>query len=485
MRRSFAEQNGGRGLDSFKTKNVMGEDNNYLTPNEQLQEHNKILRVEIDRLRLRNQMLRMEIEHAQEFRCLIYQTLKTIWLKFRRKISSKLKLRVLKTSFTGRRDDDTHSESFKPYQVRRLYPPHSSRPRVVHFIANFEIGGSARLVVDLLEHLGHKYQQEIVTRYLPEPPSYVGKKIHAYDHATSISRLISYLEKFKPDIIHVHYWGGIDWQWYNKVFQAAEAYGGKIIENVNVPVEPYVSDTVNRYVYVSNRVKAEFGRLDCYNLTIYPGSDFNHFQKRNEAKLPDNCIGMVYRLEPDKLDEHSIDAFIKVTQRRQGTKALIVGGGCLLKVYQEAVQRAGVGDAFTFTGYVSYEDLPSLYEQMSVFVAPVCKESFGQVVPFAMNMGLAVTGYNVGALEEIIGDNKLLAPPGESEKLADLIVELLDDRETRLRIGMINRQRAPQVFSVEAMISSYDDLYNKLLEVNEQRTRRSSGSSLSVADRRT
>jgi glycosyltransferase involved in cell wall biosynthesis len=274
---------------------------------------------------------------------------------------------------------------------------------------------------------------------------------------------LSYLRQFKPDLIHIHYWDG-NWEWYDNVFEAAQKYGCKIIENINTPTEPYISESINTYVYVSDYVKHEFGHLNRQNLTIYPGSNFNIFSKQNNLEIPDNCIGMVYRLDQDKLNEQAIDVFIEVIKRRKGTKALIVGSGYYLETYQKAVHQAGVSEAFTFTGLVSYEDLTRLYEQMSIFVAPVYKESFGQVTPFAMNMEIPVVGYKVGALEEIIGDSQLLATPGDSTELAKIIIELLDDRERRLKVGTLNRQRAQQLFSVEAMINSYKALYEEMIQ---------------------
>jgi glycosyltransferase involved in cell wall biosynthesis len=216
---------------------------------------------------------------------------------------------------------------------------------------------------------------------------------------------------------------------------------------------------------VSDYVNHEFGYVGSRNITIYPGSDLSTFSKRNSFDIPDNCIGMVYRLEGDKLNEHSIDVFIKVIQRRTNTRALIVGGGTFLELYKNKVEQAGVINSFTFTGYTSYELLPALYEQMSLFVAPVHTESFGQVTPFAMGMQIPVVGYDVGALKEIIGDSQLLAPPGDSDALASIIIDLLDDRERRLQIGINNRQRVQKLFSVEAMIDSYSKLYEEMLKL--------------------
>jgi ubiquinone/menaquinone biosynthesis C-methylase UbiE/glycosyltransferase involved in cell wall biosynthesis len=351
---------------------------------------------------------------------------------------------------------------FEAHRVKILNPVQASRPRIVHALANFMTGGSSRLVVDLIEHLGHQYEQEVITSHSPNPPCYTGLVLH---ELKSQKRIADYLHEFQPDVVHVHYWGECDKEWYAQVFSAASKYGCKIIENINTPVEPFFSEHVDSYVYVSDYVLKKYRRNDDKSILIYPGSNFNIFKRRDDImKIPDNCIGMVYRLEPDKLNNQSIDVFIKVAQLRPETKVLIVGGGSFLETYRNAAITSGVVNSFTFAGYVSYEELPKLYEQMSIFVAPVWKESFGQVSPFAMNMGIPVVGYDIGALSEIIGDKSLLAPPGDSDRLAEVIIDLLGNREKRLSIGRANRNRAQALFSDEVMVKKYKQLYENLIK---------------------
>lgn len=356
-----------------------------------------------------------------------------------------------------------YSAKFTPYEVKIIHPIQPNRPKVVHAIANFVTGGSSQLVIDLIEHLGHRYEQEVVVRQNPIPPSFVGQKIHDYKTLGHYRELLPYLQRYSPDLIHVHYWNWGDKIWYRHVFEAAQKYGCKIVENINVPVEPYVNPLIDRYVYVSDYVREQFGTPADTNLTIYPGSNLSYFRRNDQTPIPDNCIGMVYRLDHHKVNEHSIDVFIKVAQRSKGTKVLIIGGGTYLDLYQQVVAQAGVRDAFEFTGYVAYNQLPNLYRQLTIFVAPVVQESFGQVSPFAMSMEIPVVGYNVGALKEILGSDALLVPVGDSDALADLIIELLKDRERRLKIGETNRQRALNLFSVETMIEKYTRLYEEVL----------------------
>jgi glycosyltransferase involved in cell wall biosynthesis/2-polyprenyl-3-methyl-5-hydroxy-6-metoxy-1,4-benzoquinol methylase len=350
------------------------------------------------------------------------------------------------------------------YRVRSLHPAREQRKRVVHAIANFMTGGSSRLVVDLIERLGHMYQQEVITSYVPNPPAYEGILVHEFSYFSGVEPILEYLERFRPALLHAHYWGDCDAPWYEEVFAAAMKYGCKIIENVNTPVQPYVCPSIERYVFVSDFVAHTFGQPGKRNLRIYPGTDLALFS-RSQVEAPEDCIGMVYRLEQDKLNQNSIDVFIKVAARRPTTKVLIVGGGSLFESYRKKVQSAGVMSNFDFTGYVAYESLPELYKKMSVFVAPVWKESFGQVTSMAMNLGIPVVGYQVGALPEIVDDPELLAPAGDSDALSEVIIGLLDDRKRRISIGNRNRRRAQELFSIDAMVAEFERLYAELLGV--------------------
>src|SRR5205823_6124454 len=165
---------------------------------------------------------------------------------------------------------------------------------------------------------------------------------------------------------HLHYWVESNKSWYASVLAAVQKQECKIIENINTPVKPMLRFSIARYVYVSEYVRTKFGRGNSKDMTIYPGSDFELFNKFHERKENENCIGMVYRLEPDKLDEGSIDVFIKVIHRCPETKALIVGGGTFLDIYKMKTYSTRVAQNVTFTGYVPYLELPALYQRMSI-----------------------------------------------------------------------------------------------------------------------
>jgi glycosyltransferase involved in cell wall biosynthesis len=425
-----------------------------------------LLKAELDRLRLENQELWSALRRFDESPFLI-RALGRVAVRRLRELGSRLR-RPRSSPEEPRANTADFAPTFRPYEVRRLRMPARSRPRVLHGLANAYTGGSTRLVVDLVEHLGHRFEQVVVVRDNPPSPHYVGLELRAVPTASAPDKALALLRELRPHLLHVHFLGHhrnrysqLDWAWYDGLFQAAAAYGCPVIENVNIPVAPYFSDTVRCYVFVSDYVRSLFGRDGDRSVTIYPGSDFALFNPSRERTSRAECLGMAYRLERDKLDESAIEVFVEALRRRPNARALIVGGGVLLEPFRERVQREGLADSVTFSGYVGYEDLRSLFAEMSVFVAPPHRESFGHVVPIAMNMEIPVAAYAVGALPEIL--DEALVPAGDVEALAARAIELMDDVGLRRRIVAKNRERAQRLFSVEKMVQDYGALYHELL----------------------
>lgn len=358
----------------------------------------------------------------------------------------------------------------KPYKISPLMPIPSDvhRPRILHVIPNVFVGGSTQLIIDIMQHLSHRYEQEVLTSALWRGGDHTGMPVHCVPRP-DFDSIRSVYRSYAPDLVHVHYWGLTDDPWYKAAFAALDAIPrARIVQNVNTPVAPLVHPRVDHYVYVSSYVRTHFGAgVDGpeSSSVIYPGIDLSRFSKPYDGVDARNAIGMVYRLEEDKLREDAIDLFIEIVRRRPRTRVVIVGGGTFLQPYIQRTIDAGVRENFHFTGYVPYEMLPDLYDQFSIFVAPVWKESFGQVSPFAMAKGLAVAGYSIGALTEIIGRDDSF---GETlEEAAAIVVELLNDPERLAAEGERNRVRATGLFSVEAMVDRYDSVYARLTERNE------------------
>jgi glycosyltransferase involved in cell wall biosynthesis len=437
-----------------------------------MEEEHDELTSEIHDLRSLNQALRVDLERFQDVRHVALHLVRLLSRPVRRRARG-IAARVIRPR--GRSDD--YHASFRSYRARPAPPRNGGRARVLHAIGNFVTGGSARLVVDLIEQLGSDYEQRVIIATPPPVRGYEGVMLQEYPNLTSTRPLRRLFRQFRPDIVHIHYvadqrksWDDLYYRWYIHVFDAAAQAGSTIIENVNILTEPYRSEAVDRYVYVSDHVRRRYARDGDRATVIHPGSDLTRFRRPPGLERPPHTLGLVYRLQRDKLDETSIDPIIDVLRRREAARAIVIGGGELLPVYQHAAAESEVSDRVTFTGFVSYADLPRWYGQMTAFVAPVHTESFGHVSVFAMGMELPVAGYDVGALAEILGNSELLAAPGDARGLADILIRLLDDPEGARKIGASNRRRAEQNFSVERMVAAYRATYEELARNPDRRS---------------
>jgi glycosyltransferase involved in cell wall biosynthesis len=333
------------------------------------------------------------------------------------------------------------------------------RPRILHVIPNVWVGGSTQLILDLHDYLGHRLEMTVVTSALPQRERHQGMSITVVPRAAPRFEVRRIFTNFNPHIVHVHYWG--DEPWYKPFFEMAAELGCPIVQNVNTPVAPCAVVPVACNVFVSQTILDQFGSAAPARV-IHPGIDLALFSPPATADPHSyDAIGMVYRLQPDKLNEASIEPLIAVVKRRPQTRAIIIGDGSLFSHFRARVAEERLLDRFELTGSVPYFELPSQYARFKVFVAPVWQESFGQVVPFAMSMGLAVAGNRVGALPEILGDTGLLA--ASPDELTGHVLRLLDDRAAIDAVGDRNRAIACAAFSVERMAVDYLDLYRSII----------------------
>lgn len=357
-------------------------------------------------------------------------------------------------------------EAVPPYQLK--YQPVDHATRIFHFNGNFVVGGTSQLIVDIIERTSDKYFHKIIVPRYPKPLPYQPLSIAEYT-LSELPDLYKCLQKEKPSLVHIHYWVrpmhryfdfGL---WYEAIFKMCNELGLKVIQNVNVPTHPFHSPGIRHNVFVSKYLEQEFNDTNVPASVIYPGSDLQHFSIEEGYVYPDDTIGMVYRLDTDKLNKEAIEVFILAAKKRKDLKCYIVGGGTLLGYYQDRVKKEGLSAQFTFTGFVSYDTLPQHYKKIGVIVAPVHDESFGQVTPFAMGMGIPVVGYDTGALSEILGSSDNLVPYGDINALAEKAIDVLSDPVRARQTGERNRDRARQLFSIEKMISEYENLYDKHL----------------------
>jgi glycosyltransferase involved in cell wall biosynthesis len=88
---------------------------------------------------------------------------------------------------------------------------------------------------------------------------------------------------------------------------------------------------------------------------------------------------------------------------------------------------------------VPNQDLPAIYNLASCFAYPSLYEAFGLVQLEAMACGCPVIASRAGAIPEISGDAAVLFNPLDPEELAEAILQIVnngDSRQSMIRKGL-------------------------------------------------
>jgi glycosyltransferase involved in cell wall biosynthesis len=119
-----------------------------------------------------------------------------------------------------------------------------------------------------------------------------------------------------------------------------------------------------------------------------------------------------------------------------------------------------------FVGWM--EDLASLYCALDVFVSASHTESFGLAIAEAMSSRAAVVATETEGAREIIQPREtgVLVPVRDVDKLAKVVLELLDDRAKRTRLGQAAQQSIAVKFGIERMIGETEAIYREEIEKN-------------------
>lgn len=191
---------------------------------------------------------------------------------------------------------------------------------------------------------------------------------------------------------------------------------------------------------------------------IYNGVDLNLFKtKEIYWDHPERFIvGTVARLEKEKGIEFLLQAIKIVKDFIPNVRVIIVGDGSERKKLEWLGNQLILKEKIQWVGY--QENIEKWYHFFDVLVLPsVKRESFGIALVEAMASGIPVIASKIGGTAEIINDkvNGLLVPPGDSEKLAEAIIYLFNNRAQTKAMIKAGHEKVEKVFSLERMTRDF------------------------------
>ncbi|MEM2338355.1 MAG: glycosyltransferase family 4 protein [Candidatus Bathyarchaeia archaeon] len=200
-------------------------------------------------------------------------------------------------------------------------------------------------------------------------------------------------------------------------------------------------------------------------------SRFNIHVNRNEQKeklgvKSDEILALaVQRLAPKKAVEHLIYAMSIVSKENPKVKLVIVGDGPEKARLTELTRKLGINQNVVFKGFVDSQDLPKYYLACDIFVLHSLYEQFGIVLVEAMACGKPVISTTVGAIPEIVDNEKIgfLVEPKNPKQLADAILKLANDEKLRKKFGEEGKKKAKENYDWNIIVEKYLKVYKQLI----------------------
>lgn len=365
----------------------------------------------------------------------------------------------------------------------------NSRIHVMHLLPNLEIGGMENGVVNLVNHIDcGKFRISIcclnhsgpmIDRVLPGRAKVLEinqKPGKAYSLPFRLSRLF---RQEKVDVVHTHnYYTGI-YGIPGARFAGAVAIHGQHGFDYDPVRQVIARKTKERLLCVLadhiTCVSPSLKDVLCVQMGIRPhkvsvivnGVDFERFTNsgfrrhlRQRLEIDDDCvvIGSVGRLHYQKNYELLIRAFAQVNKISRSV-LLLVGEGQERSKLEALAANLNIAENVLMVG--EKNNIPEYLAVMDIFVLPSLLEGMSNTILEAMCAGLPVIASNIGGNPELVynGESGLLFQSDSLDALTERIERLLYDSSLREKMGENAMKIAGERFSIQAMVSRYEALY--------------------------
>lgn len=155
---------------------------------------------------------------------------------------------------------------------------------------------------------------------------------------------------------------------------------------------------------------------------------------------------------------HIVEAARRVVEAQPQTHFLIMGYPGFQE-YEARARELGLGDHFTFTGRVPYEQAARYLRLGDIALAPKLSltEGAGKILNY-MACALPTAAFETPQAREFMAQFGVYADRGNADSLAERMIELLQDPDRRRELGQALRARAIQRFS-------WDDAAGRIVAV--------------------
>lgn len=136
-----------------------------------------------------------------------------------------------------------------------------------------------------------------------------------------------------------------------------------------------------------------------------------------------------------------------------------------LQVLKDLVKKENMSDKFIFTGYK--DDVKPYLKDFDIFVLTSdYPDPFPRSVIEAMSLSKPVVGFNIGGITESVQDglNGYLCRPGDTEQIADRILDLLNNKTKSVKMGREGRRRLEELYLAQDRTKDIEGVIGGILK---------------------
>jgi glycosyltransferase involved in cell wall biosynthesis len=375
-------------------------------------------------------------------------------------------------------------------RTRLTHPDDRAPLRVMFVITSMPVGGAETLLVNLVRRMDRaRFQPELccLKQFGPlgdvlanEVPAFTGLLAHKYDFGVW-GRLTRLLREERIDAVVTVGTGGDKMFWGRLaawragvpvVLSALHSTG--LPDHVELP-NRLLARLTDGFIGVAEphgRYLAEKEGCPAERVFVVPnGVDVQRFsprapdaQLRDELGLPAGApvAAIVAALRPEKNHELFLRSAARALAARPDAHFLVIGDGHLRAGLEQLAHDLGLDNHVHFLG--TRADIPQLLGLVDVLALSSHMEANPVSILEGLACGKPVVATRVGSIPESVreAETGFLVQPGDDMALAERVVQLFNDRALAQRLGAAGRQLVVDHWSLERMVTGYEQLIRNI-----------------------
>ena len=379
------------------------------------------------------------------------------------------------------------------------------RPRILHLINNFEVGGTERQAVELLKRidrnrfdihlaalskLGPLYSE--IASYFPEICEFPVRGFYNLNALRQLLRLRDLLIQEGIRILHAHdFYAGMIGSIAAKIAgvkviacqrhlrlsnRRAHLWGTNLINRLadhvlvnSNPIRDHIiastSSCAPKIVVIENGLELP-DKADESSLALSRSRRKDALCRELGLPSTTKLVGILARLQPVKGHRLFIEAASLLARHDRPVHFILIGDGPLRSEIQAQAVNLGIDDRVHFLG--ERTDGRLLISSVDLAVMSSLHEGLPNALMEAMAAGVPVVATAVGGITELVSHRETgyLVPPGDARALAHQMMVALRDSETSSAIALQGKSKMIERFGMRRMIDSVQSLYDDILTEN-------------------